>query len=174
MRYIASVQALLHCGRPAIVCALTDLRRLFLAALAEAGGAKAAERLEAGQLSSRGSEHKNSGAQGNSADSSSHDVAQKVQELTGASAPTAARSAAERARQRGTKQSGSGGSALRKRLQAAERKLSYFQSWANELRAQGLQVILDVVAGEARMHGCALQLLRSQELLSPSLCGMTC
>ncbi|CAL8462874.1 g2408 [Coccomyxa elongata] len=151
------VQVLLRCGRPAIVCALTDLRRLFSAALAETGGAKAVERLEAGQSSSRGSEHKSSGAQGDLADSSSHDVAQKAQELTGASAPTAKRSAAGRALRRGTSQSGSGGSALRKRLQAAERKLSYFQSWANEQRAQGLQVILDAVAGEARMHGEGLQ-----------------
>ncbi|BDA48131.1 probable zinc finger HIT domain-containing protein 2 at N-terminal half [Coccomyxa sp. Obi] len=151
------VQTLLHCGRPAIVCALTDLRRLFAAALEEAGAAKAAERLKAGQQSSRGSEHKNSGAQEDSADSSSHYASQKVQELTGASAPAAKRSAAWRAK-RGTMQRGSGGgSVLRKWLQAAERKLSYFQSWANEQHAQGLQVILDAVAGEARMHGEGLQ-----------------
>lgn len=161
LRLVVSVQALLLCGRPAIVCALTDLRRLFAAALAEAGAAKATERLEAGQPSSRGSEHKVPRAQDDPAQSSSQYAAQKVQELTGASAPAAKLSGARRAR-RGTSQSGRGGSALRRRLQAAERKLSYFQSWANEQRAQGLQIILDAIAGEARMHGCALQLLPSQ------------
>ena len=168
-----TVQALLLCGRPAIVCALTDLRRLFSAALAEAGAAKPAQQQTAGQPSSRGLEHKSAGTQDDAAQPRSHYAEQNVQELTGAWAPAAEHSAAGKER-RGPLRRDSGGGALRKRLQAAERKLSYFQSWANEQRVQGLQVISDAVAGEARMHGCVLELLPSRELLSLSLCCLIC
>lgn len=173
------VRALLQCGRPAVVCALADLQRAFQAALADAGAASAAERRPAGRSTAGAAEDAEMRRGGRSvaaseqpssagsaagtlnrgqaeqeevrraAASSSH---QPKEEAAGASSTSDAhRQMAGRLHQersRGRKRAGS----VRSRLQAAERKLSYFQSWANEQRAQGLQVVLQAVAAEASLH----------------------
>lgn len=149
------VQRLLQCGRPAVVCALTDLQQMFVAALAEASAARAAERQAAvqpwGSREASMSLRAPIGALSGSSETAARDGA-------GASSSGAQFPGAEAVSQ-GPVRSSKGGSAVRKQLQAAERKLSYFQSWANEQRAHGLQVILDAVASEASAHRLADWLL---------------
>jgi len=173
------VRGLLQCGRPAVVCALADLQRAFQAALADAAAASAAVRRPARpstadsaddaemrrrEPSVAASEQPSTAApaagyaihdqaeqeEGRRAAASSSD--RPTEEAAGASwtidAHRQIAGIAHQERSRGRKRNGS----VRRQLQAAERKLSYFQSWANEQRAQGLQDVLQAVAAEASLH----------------------
>ena len=147
------VQALLHCGRPAVVCALTDLRRAFAAAVAEAGAAKTAARQTAERPSGSRESLMNSRTPEGAVTGGSRSATEVA---TGAASSGAAELPGVRVEggAHGVGRGSKGSSALRRRLQAAERKLAYFQSWANEQRAPELQIILTAVASEGTAHRC--------------------
>ena len=166
---VDDVRALLSCGRPAIVCAITDLRRMFAAAVEEAKGSEralascgrqgpakdvgaletltyssaASDRTDALRTvvvslptqqqqpqvelseSQRDSEQHTDMAQGSS--SSRHSTSQAQRHPAGR--PKAGQ--------------GMGNKRLRAQLQASERKLAFFQSWANEQSRDAYQHILE-------------------------------
>ena len=166
------VKVLISCGRPGVVCALTDLHRLITAAAKEAKGLKQADSLRGlPRTQDRGAAkplHLRSPMmprQGRSTVRPSAAVRQQqqLQHTEGSTgraksvkaipglgeghAQTA--SAPERASSR---------KRLRQQLQAAERRLVYFQAWANE-QAQGqYQHILEAVAEASQVFEQAQEL----------------
>jgi len=162
---VEDVKALISCGRPAVVCAITDLRRLYSAAADELKAfKKAASHSQQVQI-------QGSGAEGHLQSSSPTDV-RRVAQRAASAAPAGQRKQMQNHSQVENKKGGvehadsaqgssahsrsnpgthspsaraSGGKRLRHKLQAAERRLVYFQSWANEQTRDTYQQILDAV-----------------------------
>ena len=162
------MKALLSCGRPAIMCAITDLRRMFAAATEEAKGSKRA----ASHGRQRSAE--DAGAAETLANSSAANDREAAQRAVALSLPAqqqqpqlqqseSKRDCEQHADMaQGTSSSrhgaaltrghsggrtsggqGMGNKRLRAQLQASERKLVFFQSWANEQTREAYQHILD-------------------------------
>ena len=165
---VDDVKALLSCGRPAIVCAITDLRRMFAAAIEEAKGSKRA--------ASHGRQRspEDAGAAETLTNSSAAKDREDAQRAVALSLPAQQQqprlqqSESKRDREQhtdmaqGTSSSRHGAALnrghpggrtgggqgmvekrLRAQLQASERKLVFFQSWANEQTRDTYQHILD-------------------------------
>lgn len=165
---LQDLRMLLVCGRPAAVCALTDLRRLLQAALRElpaplrrpspASCGQGSSLAAVGEVTmpaslaaaARGAavpSSSRSGREGSAADKS---------RSTGRRPPSEGplRSSGDS----GSRSSASGSSSgLRRRLQATERKLAYFQSWANEQPRELYKIIAEAVSQEERAHSESLQ-----------------
>lgn len=154
---LCDARALLAAGRPAVVCALADLRRVFLAALSEvsqrpgaAGGAGGAS--HAAGRRARSGDRWTSGAQGaqgsgggnaRSADADGHASGNGT---TSEGAQNGGGQKQERVN------AGMGSGSLRRRLVAGERKLAYFLSWANEQPLEAYQAMLGALSEEAAQH----------------------
>ena len=161
MAVVEDVKALISCGRPAVVCAVTDARRLFAAAIEEAKGPEQASVWNEQQQQTQGRSvakpaHLTSSktvGQGDQRASSTEPAGQ--QQCAGDSSGSMGHVAAmgrlsghvkSKASMRGGSARGSGRKRLRQQLQAAERRLVYFQSWANEQALYQYQHILEAVA----------------------------
>ena len=165
---VDDVRALLGCGRPAIVCAITDLRRIFAAASEEAKGSTTA--------ASHGRQRpaEDAGAKETLTNSSAANDREHAQRAVALSLPaqqqqpqlqqseskrdceqhtdmaqgtSSSRHSAAQTREHlggrpGVSQ-GMGHKRLRAQLQASERKLAFFQSWANEQTREAYQHILE-------------------------------
>ena len=165
---VDDVKALLSCGRPAIVCALTDLRRMFAAAIGETKGFKRA----ASHGRQRSAEDADAAEDlANSSAASDREAAPRTAALslparqqqpqlqqseskrdceqhTGRAQriSSSRHNAAQTRGQPGGRPrvgKGMGDKRLRAQLQASERKLAFFQSWANEQTWETYQHILD-------------------------------
>lgn len=162
---VEDVKALISCGRPAVVCAITELRRLYSAAADELKAfKKAASNSQQVQI-------QGTSAEGLLQSSSPTDV-RRVAQRAASAAPAGQRKQMQKHSQVENKKGGvehadsvqgssahsrsnpgthspsaraSGGKRLRNKLQAAERRLVYFQSWANEQTRDAYQQILDAV-----------------------------
>ncbi len=164
---VEDVKVLISCGRPAVVCAVTDLRRLFAAAVEEAKAFK--------QPGSRDrQQHTETKGVADPMHLSSPGIAEQEKHRAASKAPArqqrqlqqrdpegstghagAVGGISEQSRSSATAASGSarasGRKKLRQQLQAAERRLVYFQSWANEQTRDQYQHILEAVAEASRV-----------------------
>ena len=167
---VDDVKALLSCGRPAIVCAITDLRRMFAAAIEEAKRSNRAashDRLEAAE-DGRAAETLTNGSSANEKEATQRSVAltsatqqqqpqqseskkdckhhAHVAQGCSISRRDGAKTRRHHARRAGVSQ-GMGDRRLRAQLQTSERKLAFFQSWANEQTREAYQRILEATVG---------------------------
>ena len=152
---------LISCGRPAVVCAVTDLRRLIAAAMEEAAAPKQAgiqsrhihsgviaelphsssprvdgpEEQGAASTAPAGQQQLLQHATPSNGSTGHVDFMQGISERRESKAQTTSVSARPSGRKR-----------LRQQLQAAEHRLVYFQSWANEQARAQYQHILNAVA----------------------------
>ena len=161
MAIVEDVKVLISCGRPAVVCAVTDLRRLFAAALKEAKGHQQPGSRERQQ-------HPESKGRTDPMHSSSLGIAEQEKHQSASGAPSGQQHQLQRRDAEGStghadamggisEQSESSATApsgsvranwrkkLRQQLQAAARRLVYFQSWANEQTRDQYQHILEAV-----------------------------
>lgn len=158
---VEDVKAVIGCGRPAVVCAVTDLRRLFIEAVAEVKGSRKAagqsRQLQPGVLNIP--EHPQSESSAAiMGDGHRHGAASSA-----AAEPRQRLGIGQTAEGSSTLQQGilrsEGGSArngrsvrekgdrrLKQQLKTAERRLAYYQSWANEQPRDVYQHILEAVA----------------------------
>lgn len=163
---VDDVKTLVSCGRPAVVCAITDLRRLFAAALGELKAsmqpraqkssprqhevAPAARHL---QPESSAAPENDKQAPGPAAAAEQQESLESVQQSSDRkqvqNAESAQVSMAQHEESEGTQKASArvrGDRRLRQQLQAAERRLVYLQSWANEQPRDVYQHILEATA----------------------------
>ncbi len=175
MAVVEDVKALISCGRPAVVCTVTDLRQLFAAAMEEAKGSKQpGSRNGQQQAQSQGvtdpvylsspqvvGQGKRQAASEGTA-RQKHQVQQQHAE-GGTEDADATGGVSEQSKSSATGPSGyvrsSSRKKLRQQLQAAERRLVYFQSWANEQTRDQYQHILEAIAEASRVFERAQDML---------------
>ena len=159
-------KTLFSCGRPAVVCALTDLRRLFAAAVGELKASRqpraqkssprqheAAPTAQHLQPESSAAPESDKQAPGPAAAAEQQESLESVQQSSDRkqdqNAESAQVSMAQHEKSEGTQKASArvrGDRRLRQQLQAAERRLVYFQSWANEQPRDVYQHILEATA----------------------------
>lgn len=163
---VDDVKTLFSCGRPAVVCAVTDLRRLFAAALGELQASRqpraqkssprqheAAPTAQHLQMENSAAPESDQQAPGPAAAAEQQESLEGVQQNSNRKQDQKAESAhvsmAQHEKSEGTHKASArarGNRRLRQQLQAGERRLVYFQSWANEQPRDVYQHILEATA----------------------------